>query len=87
MCRSVGSRPENSSGKCDGWMGGVCLVRAGWPREQSGVDTRRPWFIPSMFGRGPVWGSQLVRMTECGLTGRGSADVEGPASWNRSVMI
>lgn len=68
-------------------MNGRCLVRPGWPREQSGVGTRRPWFILSMFGRGPVWGSQLVRMTGCGLIGRGSTDVEGPASWNRPVMI
>ena len=41
-----------------------CLVRPERPGEQSGVDTRWPWVIPSECGRGPAWGSQLVRMTK-----------------------
>lgn len=63
-------------------MGEWCLLRPERPREQGGVDTRWRWLILSMFGRGPVW---LGRMTERGPIGRGVADVEGLAGWDRSV--
>lgn len=48
------------------------------------MDTRWPWLILLVFGRGSV---VLVRMTECGLIGRGSADAEGLVTWSRSAMI
>lgn len=69
------------------WVDGWCLVRLGWPRGQSGVDTRRPWLILLMFGKGSAWGRQASAYDGVTTNGAVEADVEGPPSWDRSVMI
>lgn len=63
MCRSsVGSCPEQGGGGYDGWV----VFSQAW--VATGAERRGyqvwPWVIQSVFGRDPVWGSRLVRVTE-----------------------